>query len=101
MPDLATLMRRVLPTEVHAIVEREDEQALAELDAARPVFMKDAVRLMAGALEAESRVGDFGVAASHGESLHAHDAVTVLTGRATFAAPALDPWALGTLVPRG
>ena len=101
VPALVELLRRAVPTEVQAIVKREDEQAFAELNAAHPIFVEDAVRLIAEALEGDARVGDFRVAASHGESLHAHDAVAVLTRGASFAAPSLDPWLLGTLAPRG
>ena len=101
VPDLVTLMRAALPTETQAIVKREDEQAFAELNAAHPVFVEDAARLVAQALAAEPRAGDFRVAVSHQESLHSHDAVAVLTQGPTFAAPTLDPWALGTLAHAG
>ncbi len=97
VPDLVALMRRALPTETQAIVKREDEQAFAELNAAHPVFVEDAARLVAEALAAEPRAGDFRVAVSHQESLHSHDAVAVLTEGPTFACATLDPWAMGTL----
>ena len=99
--ELVALLRRAVPTEVQAIVKREDEQAFAELNAAHPIFVEDAVRLIAEALEDDPRAGDFRIAASHQESLHAHDAVAVLSQGEAFAAPSLDPWTLGTLVPRG
>jgi GTP cyclohydrolase I len=42
-------------------------------------------------------VGDFRVVASHQESLHSHDAVSVLTEGETFAAQSLDPKLFQTL----
>ncbi len=45
----------------------------------------------------DDRVGDFRVVASHQESLHSHDAVSVLTEGPTFAADSLDPRLFSTL----
>ncbi len=73
------------------MVKREDEQAFAELNAANPIFVEDAVRAFAGQLIADPRVGDFRVVASHQESLHSHDAVSLLTSGPTFAQASLDP----------
>ena len=101
VPDLVALMRRALPTETQAIVKREDEQAFAELNAANPVFVEDAARLVARALAAEPWAGDFRVVVSHQESLHSHDAVAVLTRGPAFAARSIDPWMLGTLAHGG
>jgi GTP cyclohydrolase I len=42
-------------------------------------------------------VGDFRIVASHQESLHSHDAVSVLTEGETFAATSLDPKLFKTL----
>ncbi|MCR8725150.1 GTP cyclohydrolase FolE2 [Frigidibacter sp. ROC022] len=89
--DLIDLCRQAVPTETQVMVKREDEQAFAELNAANPIFVEDAARLFAGALLAEPRVGDFRVVASHQESLHSHDAVSVLTEGPTFASESLDP----------
>jgi GTP cyclohydrolase I len=46
-------------------------------------------------------VGDFRVVASHQESLHSHDAVSVLTEGETFASESLDPRLFGTLIHAG
>ena len=46
---------------------------------------------------AEPRIGDFRVMASHQESLHSHDAISVLTEGETFAADSLDPKLFATL----
>jgi GTP cyclohydrolase I len=89
--DAIELCRRAVPTETQVMVKREDEQAFAELNAANPIFVEDAVRAFAAELMAEPRIGDFRVVASHQESLHSHDAVSVLTDGPTFAQASLDP----------
>jgi GTP cyclohydrolase IB len=99
--DVVELARRAVPTETQAMVKREDEQAFAELNAANPIFVEDAARLFAEALQADARVGDFRVVASHQESLHSHDAVSVLTEGPTFAGASLDPHLFGSLIHRG
>jgi GTP cyclohydrolase IB len=89
--DLIALARAAVPTETQVMVKREDEQAFAELNAANPIFVEDAVRSFCAALQADGRIGDFRIIASHQESLHSHDAVSVLTEGTTFAAQSLDP----------
>lgn len=89
--DLIDMCRRAVPTETQVMVKREDEQAFAELNAANPIFVEDAARLFCEQLRADDRVGDFRVIASHQESLHSHDAVSVLTEGPTFAGDSLDP----------
>lgn len=89
--DLIDRARAAVPTETQVMVKREDEQAFAELNAANPIFVEDAARLFTEQLQLESRVSDFRVIASHQESLHSHDAVSVLTEGATFEAESLDP----------
>ena len=89
--DLIDMARRAVPTETQVMVKREDEQAFAELNAANPIFVEDAARLFAEQLQADPRIGDFRVVASHQESLHSHDAVSVLTEGDTFDADSLDP----------
>jgi GTP cyclohydrolase I len=99
--DLIDMARAAVPTETQVMVKREDEQAFAELNAANPIFVEDAARLFAERLEADPRVGDFRVVASHQESLHSHDAVSVLTEGPTFAHASLDPHLFATLIHRG
>lgn len=99
--DLVEMARAAVPTETQVMVKREDEQAFAELNAANPVFVEDAARLFAERLQADPRIGDFRVVASHQESLHSHDAVSVLTSGETFAAESLDPRLFAGLVPAG
>ncbi|MDE3237808.1 MAG: GTP cyclohydrolase I FolE2 [Paracoccaceae bacterium] len=89
--DLVELCRKAVPTETQVMVKREDEQAFAELNAANPIFVEDAARSFAAELLSDARVGDFRIVASHQESLHSHDAVSVLTEGPTFASESLDP----------
>ena len=95
--DLIEMARRAVPTETQVMVKREDEQAFAELNAANPIFVEDAVRLFCEQLQADPRVGDFRVIASHQESLHSHDAVSVLLEGDTFASDSIDPKLFATL----
>ncbi|WP_417241501.1 GTP cyclohydrolase FolE2 [Celeribacter sp.] len=96
--DLIDLARSAVATETQVMVKREDEQAFAELNAANPIFVEDAARLFCEALQREPRIGDFRVVASHQESLHSHDAVSVLTQGDTFDAKSLDPRLFATLI---
>jgi len=76
--DLVDIGRDTLQTETQVMVKREDEQAFAELNAANLKFVEDAVRLLYEGLDADSRINDFRVFASHKESLHSHDAISVI-----------------------
>ena len=89
--DVVDFCRRAVPTETQVMVKREDEQAFAELNAANPIFVEDAARLFCKQLQLDLRVSDFRVIASHQESLHSHDAISVLTEGPTFAQTSLDP----------
>ncbi len=99
--DLIELCRDAVPTETQVMVKREDEQAFAELNAANPIFVEDAARSFCAALDDEARIGDFRVVASHQESLHSHDAVSVLTRGPTFAARSLEPRLFSSLIHTG
>ena len=98
LEDLVDLARGAVVTETQVMVKREDEQAFAELNAANPIFVEDAARLFCEALRADARIGDFRVVASHQESLHSHDAVSLLTEGETFAATSLDPHLFQSLI---
>ena len=89
--DLVGLCLEAIPTETQVMVKREDEQAFAELNGSNPIFVEDAVRLLCAALASDRRIGDFRVVASHQESLHSHDAVSILTRGETFARISHDP----------
>jgi GTP cyclohydrolase I len=95
--DLIDMARAAVPTETQVMVKREDEQAFAELNAANPIFVEDAARLFCEQLLKDPRISDFRVVASHQESLHSHDAVSVLTEGETFASESIDPKMFATL----
>ncbi len=95
--DLIDMCRDAVPTETQVMVKREDEQAFAELNAANPIFVEDAARLFCAQLQKDPRVKDFRIIASHQESLHSHDAVSVLTEGETFESESLDPKLFNTL----
>ncbi|MGB5557757.1 MAG: GTP cyclohydrolase FolE2 [Paracoccaceae bacterium] len=99
--DLIEICRAAVPTETQVMVKREDEQAFAELNAAHPIFVEDAARLFSEAFQNDPRIRDFRVIASHQESLHSHDAVSVLTEGETFACESLDPKLFNTLFHTG
>ena len=67
-----------LQTETQVMVKREDEQAFAELNGAYLKFVEDAARLLYREFDADKRIKDFRIACSHLESLHSHDAVSVI-----------------------
>ncbi len=99
--DLIDMARAAVPTETQVMVKREDEQAFAELNAANPIFVEDAARLFTEQLHLDPRVADFRVIASHQESLHSHDAVSILTEGPTFDAASLDPRLFASLFHTG
>ncbi len=99
--DLIDHCLKAVPTETQVMVKREDEQAFAELNAANPIFVEDAARLFCERLQNDQRIGDFRVVASHQESLHSHDAISVLTRGSLFDADSLDPRLFETLIHRG
>src|SRR3954468_264144 len=76
--DVHTLCLRALQTETQVMVKREDEQAFAELNGAHLKFVEDAARLLYREFDADKRIRDFRIACSHLESLHSHDAVSVI-----------------------
>ena len=67
-----------LKTETQVMVKREDEQAFAELNGSSMKFVEDAARLLYGQLNRDPRIKDFEIACAHLESLHSHDAVSVI-----------------------
>ncbi|MGB5599738.1 MAG: GTP cyclohydrolase FolE2 [Thiothrix litoralis] len=78
---ITSLIDRVedaLKTPVQATVKREDEQEFARLNAANLMFCEDAARRLKAALNDDISVRDFWLRVNHMESLHAHDAVSVV-----------------------
>ena len=76
--DLQKMCDDALHTETQVIVKREDEMAFAELNGSYLKFVEDAARLLYEQLIADKRIKDFRVICSHQESLHSHDAVSVI-----------------------
>lgn len=78
LEDVHALCLRALQTETQVMVKREDEQAFAELNGAYLKFVEDAARLLYREFDSDRRIADFRIACSHLESLHSHDAVSVI-----------------------
>ena len=76
--DLKEMCEKALKTETQVIVKREDEMAFAELNGSYLKFVEDAARLLYEQLNKDNRVKDFRIICSHQESLHSHDAVSVI-----------------------
>ena len=68
-----------LKTPVQATVKREDEQAFALLNGQNLMFCEDAGRRIQTALNSDERILDFWARCTHYESLHPHNAVSVIT----------------------
>ena len=68
-----------LKTPVQTAVKREDEQEFARLNGANLMFCEDSGRRLKAAFSADPRLVDFWVRVEHRESLHAHDAVSIVT----------------------
>lgn len=68
-----------LGTPVQAAVKREDEQEFALLNGQNLMFCEDAARKIKNALNSEAGIHDFWIRVSHLESLHPHNAVSVVT----------------------
>ena len=72
-------VEQALATPVQTAVKREDEQAFAQLNGENLMFCEDAGRRIKQALDNDGDLVDFWARATHYESLHAHDAVAVVT----------------------
>jgi len=70
---------QALQTPVQAAVKREDEQEFARLNAQNNMFCEDAARILKQRLNQTKHIADFRVRVNHYESLHAHDAVAIVT----------------------
>lgn len=68
-----------LKTAVQTAVKREDEQEFARLNGQNLMFCEDAARRAKEALDADANYLDYWVRVNHLESLHAHDAVAIVT----------------------
>ena len=76
--ELQEMCIKALQTETQVMVKREDEMAFAELNGSYLKFVEDAARLLYEQLIEDKRIKDFRVICSHQESLHSHDAISVM-----------------------
>ena len=77
--ELIQLAESTLKTAVQTAVKREDEQEFARLNGANQMFCEDAARRLKSALNSQAHYQDFWIRVEHIESLHAHDAVAMVT----------------------
>lgn len=76
---IISLIEDALATPVQTLVKREDEQEFARRNGQNLMFCEDAARRVQAALLKEENVLDFIAQMSHLESLHPHDAVSVVS----------------------
>lgn len=80
--EVSQLVNRIedaLQTAVQAAVKREDEQEFARLNGANLMFCEDAARRLQAQLDAQTDYSDFWLRVDHLESLHPHDAVSIVS----------------------
>lgn len=77
--DLVNAMETALGTPVQTAVKREDEQEFARLNAKNLMFCEDAARKLKAKFFDHPDFEDFRFEVRHFESLHAHDAVAMVT----------------------
>jgi len=77
--ELIDEVENALKTPVQATVKREDEQAFALLNGRNLMFCEDAGRRIQAALNRDERILDYWARCTHYESLHPHNAVSVVT----------------------
>lgn len=74
-------LEKELKTPVQTAVKREDEQEFARLNGENTMFVEDALRKMKLVLKRFKQIQDFEIKTHHFESLHAHDAVGVISSQ--------------------
>ena len=77
--ELIDCIEGALKTPVQTAVKREDEQEFARLNGQNLMFCEDAGRRVQTALNDDERVLDFWARCQHFESLHPHNAVSIVT----------------------
>jgi GTP cyclohydrolase I len=97
--DIREIAVAQLRTETQVMVKREDEQAFAELNGSYPKFVEDAARLLVQGFTNHPSIKDFKIVCVHLESLHSHDAVSVIVKglRGGFSA-SVDPEVFANLI---
>lgn len=76
--ELIEQVEGALGTPVQTVVKREDEQEFARRNGQNPMFCEDAARRLKQCLLNQDKILDFLVQIEHFESLHAHDAVSMV-----------------------
>lgn len=76
--DLIEDLEDALSTPVQTVVKREDEQEFALRNGQNLMFCEDAARRLKAVLEGLSEVQDYRIEVSHFESLHPHNAVSIV-----------------------
>lgn len=76
--ELLESVEEALGTPVQGAVKREDEQEFALLNGQNTMFCEDAARRIRDRLDPDARIADYRVECAHFESLHPHDAVSVV-----------------------
>lgn len=79
LEDLIDLVEGCLKTPVQTAVKREDEQEFARLNGQNLMFCEDAARRIQNGLSQDDTYLDFWIRVNHLESLHAHNAVSIVT----------------------
>ncbi|RLT93279.1 MAG: GTP cyclohydrolase I FolE2 [Ketobacter sp.] len=79
LEELIDVVEGALKTPVQTAVKREDEQEFALLNGQNLMFCEDAARKIQAALNEQVSYQDFWVRVNHLESLHAHNAVAIVT----------------------
>ena len=77
--ELIQQIEGALKTPVQAAVKREDEQEFARLNGENLMFCEDAARRIKNCLDEVSGYADYWVRVDHVESLHPHNAVSIVT----------------------
>ena len=77
--EVVDVIEDALQTPVQTAVKREDEQEFARLNGANLMFCEDAARRIKSTLEEQRVYEDYWVRVDHIESLHPHNAVSIVT----------------------
>lgn len=76
---LIAQIEEALQTPVQAVVKREDEQEFARLNGQNLMFCEDASRRIKKSLDGDTDYTDYWIRVDHVESLHPHNAVSIVT----------------------
>lgn len=77
--DLIETVESAVATAVQTVVKRRDEQHFARINGENLMFCEDSARRIREVIDKVEYVRDYRVRVEHLESLHAHDAVAVVT----------------------